>query len=406
MPKAEKKQTHVRLDLGLHPGQKEVWNSQARFRVVACGRQWGKSRLGSAIAFEGALKGKAVWWVAPDYPRAIIGWRLIKSLTRQIPGAEVKESEFLITFGSGGWLQVKGAHNEGALRGVTLDQLVVDEAAFMRAERWHSELRPTLAVREGSAVFISTFDGENFFYDLYLRGQDPEDSEWESWRKPSSENPYLDPAEVEEARRTTPRAEFEQEWLANPLVYVGAVFDGEDVEAAIGRAASYSPDLPSYAGLDWGYTNPTALEVCQEDVEGRVRWIDERLWTATELTARCEAIADICADYGVAMMATDAAGATENATLAAAFKRRGTPTTIKPVPFSKFKEAGISARRWYLESGMEAISQSCSHLGQDTKRYRYQENKEDVVKENDHTVDAATAFYATRSGRMVKGKAA
>lgn len=394
----------VRLNLSLHPGQDEVRRSKARFKVVACGRQWGKSRLGSAVAFERALRGQAVWWVAPDYPLATIGWNLLKSLARQLPGVAVKESERLINFPGGGWLQVKSAHSEGSLRGVTLDYLVIDEAAFIAASRWYSELRPTLAVKGGGALFISTFDGENYFFDLYGFGQDAEQTEWESWRKISTENPYFDIRELEEARKNTPKAEFEQEYLANPLSYVGAVFEGELIQSAIERGANVQPqsDLTKYAGLDWGYTGETAFEVCQEDAEGRISWIDERRWTATELNVRCERIAELCAEYGIEMIAADAAGATEIHTLAETLGRHGLKTTIQPVAFGKWKAAAISTRRWYLENALEAIGPGCKTLGRETKKYRYKEDSEDVIKEDDHGIDGTLAFYATRAGRMVR----
>lgn len=398
----------VRLKLDLHPGQREVRESEARFRVVACGRQWGKSRLGSAVAFEKALAGNAVWWVAPDANVAAIGWDLLKRLARQVPTVEIAESKRILRFPSGGWIQVKGAHNEGKLRGVTLDFLVLDEAAFIPSgDRWNSELRPTLAVRNGGALFISTFDGFNWFHDLYQLGQDPEVLEWESWRKPSTESPYFSLEELEQARRTTPRAEFEQEYLASPLSRVGAVFPGNEVQRAVeaGSSVEGRNDLSSYAGLDWGYAGETALEVCQEDAEGRVHWIDERRWTAVELNLRCAGIVECCKLYSIEMIAADAAGATENATLAVALKNAGLKTVIQPVPFNRYKGVGIQARRWYLQNGMEAMSPKCNGLISDTRNYHYKDGTEDVVKESDHTIDACTAWYATRARKLIHGRA-
>lgn len=48
----------------LHPGQRLVRDSGARFRALACGRRWGKSRLASALATEAALQGGSGGWVA------------------------------------------------------------------------------------------------------------------------------------------------------------------------------------------------------------------------------------------------------------------------------------------------------------------------------------------------------
>jgi hypothetical protein len=74
------------------------------------------------------------------------------------------------------------------------------------------------------------------------------------------------------------------------------------------------------------------------------------------------------------------------------------------VAFNKYKDSGIKARRWYLEQGLEDISPDCPELIRTTKRYRYKEEtqKEEVVKEDDHPVDAATAFYASRRTSLVE----
>lgn len=394
----------VKFNLPLHPGQRSVARHPARFKVVGCGRQWGKTRLGAPLGIRAAAEGKWGWWIAPDFPLSKVAWRILKMLAEQFGDlANILEAEKRIEFVSGGFIEVKSAHSDASLRSATLDFLILDEAAFTPAERWTSELRATIAVRRGWALFLSTFNGENWFYDIYQRGQSEEHPNWMSWRHKSIENPHFTEEELEEARRTTPTAEFEQEYMANPLVYVGAVFPGEKVQAAIDRGGEWRPEFSTEAGLDWGYTNETAFEICQEDVEGRVTWVDERRWVATELNERCEAIATLCKQYSIKQIASDAAGATEIRTLAETLRRHGLKTRVLPVAFGKYKQAGINTRRWYLEADSENIGSKCQKLAAETKRYKYKENSEDVIKKDDHGVDACTAFYATRAGRMMRG---
>lgn len=402
-PPQNKRRTRVKLGLKLHSGQREVYESDARFRVVACGRQWGKSRLGSVIAFETALKGGQVWWIAPTADIAKIGWDLLKGLARQLPTVKINETTRVISFGGRGWVQVKGAHLPGKLRGRTLDLVIMDEAAFIpTAARWNSELRPTLSIKQGKGLFLSTFDGENWFYDLYQQGQDAAVEDWESWRFVSTENPYFTQEELEVARATTPPAEFEQEYMANPLVYVGAVFKGEDVQRAWerGQLDTWRDDISTYAGLDWGH-NTTAFEVCQEDAEDRVHWLQERIWHAVELNERCAEITEICRERNVEVVYADAAGASEIVTLDGYLRRAGLNTMIQPIPFNKYKDDGIMTRQYYLERGLEAIGPGCPKLLKDSKRYHYKEGTDLVVKEEDHTVDSATAFYAWRRDVLI-----
>ena len=375
--------------------------------MVACGRQWGKTRYAAVWALKKAVAGEVGWWVAPDAIVADVGWDEIKPLAAQVPGAVIKDSyPRTVTFPSGGWLQIKGAHLPGKLRGRTLDFIVGDEWAFVNdgGKRWNSELRPTLAVKQGEALFISTFDGENHFYDLYELGQDDNEPDWESWRKPSIENPYFPLEELELARRTTPQAQFEQEYMANPLVYVGAVFPGEKVQQATERVPEIRPELSKFAGLDWGYTNATAFEVCQEDAEGRITWFEERLWVSTQLETRVGAMVESCRRNKIEVVYADLAGKDGNAMLAAHLEDEGLPTVVVEVPFNKYKTHGIEARRWFLEQDLETMSPAVPELIRTTKRYRYKEGTEDPLKEDDHPVDAATAFYASRRGALVEDR--
>lgn len=405
----------------LHAGQRAIAQSRSRFRVVACGRQWGKTRLGCPLGLYYAMLGERGFWVAPDYKRANIGWRILKQLAEQIPAqfVTIREADRRIeitTDTRSGWVEVRSAHVPGQLRAETLDFAIVDEAAFLERQRWDQELRPTLAVRKGWALFLSTFQGENYFYNLYELGMSDEFPDWQSWRHPSVDNPFIDVDEVELARRTTPAAEFAQEWEASPLVYVGAVFDGETVQAAIeaGANARYDPEQETYLGIDWGYTNPTVVLVSQEHAtSGEITWIDEHTWHSTQLETRIERIVGMVRKYRVLGVYADAAGKDENVALAAAIVSAGgrDPIIAKcegvvQVRFNKWKDTGIKTRRWYLEQGLERIGPKCSELARTSKRYHYKEAKdgkqtEDVDKVDDHHVDAATAFYASRRGVVI-----
>src|SRR5512139_3813238 len=58
--------------------QRKIALCPARFKVVACGRRWGKTTLGLAMAVNHALRGHRVWWVAPTYLLAFHPWVAFK----------------------------------------------------------------------------------------------------------------------------------------------------------------------------------------------------------------------------------------------------------------------------------------------------------------------------------------
>jgi len=224
---------------GFHSGQAEVATSPARFRVLVCGRRWGKTMLACALSIHQALEGKRGFWVAPTYKHTGPGWRTLQEMGRAIPGAEVRLVDKRITLPGGGWLEVRTAGHPGGLRSEGLDFVVYDECAYGTEESWTSELRPALTDRKGSALFITTPKGRNnWVHRIFSRGISG-DPDWQAWRFPSATNPYLDPAEIESARQDMPAAVFDQEYLAEFNDAGASPFDPADIDAM----------LVSWAGL-------------------------------------------------------------------------------------------------------------------------------------------------------------
>lgn len=234
----------------LHIGQQRVANDPVRFRVLAAGRRWGKTRLGSALCTKVALEGGRAWWVGPSYPVANVGWRMIKRLANQIPGAEIRIVERLVVMPNGGEVQVRSADNPDSLRGEGLNFAVLDECAFMKEDAWQEALRPALSDRRGRAMFISTPKGRNWFWRLWQRCQDSAQDEWQGWQLPTSDNPFIADSEIEAARQSLPERIFEQEYNAQFLEDAGGVFRRVMEAATANPLTAPLPDRFYVAGVD------------------------------------------------------------------------------------------------------------------------------------------------------------
>lgn len=388
-----------RFELEMHPAQQEIFQNPARFKVVAAGRRFGKTILGSAeILVAATAKPDAnVWWVAPSHAQTRIAMRQI---ARVVPAEhrEINRTLGEIYLSNGGRIALKSAERPDNLRGEGLDLVVVDEAAFVPRDAWTQAIRPALSDRQGKALLISTFDGENWFWDLYRDAIDPENTEWEGWKLPTSANPYIPAEEIEEARRNLPKEVFGQEYLASPLAFHGAVFDAESLELGWdkGKSVVKPPNAAVEGGIDWGHRE-TAFMLNFQTPNGDVVWFEEHVYKKIELTERCEDIARICVQHNVQTLYTDAAGPTENYALGKILDR--TPncrTVIQPIPFNVWKMPSIMARNFYLENEREVLAPGVRQFYADSKAYRYDEAGEKPLKGKDHTVDAATAFYASR----------
>ena len=236
----------------LHIGQRRVADDPSRFKVMACGRRWGKSRLGAALCVKTALEGGRAWWTAPSYPMSQVGWRLIQQLGRQMPGSKIKLVDRIVGMPGGGSVQVRSADNPDSLRGEGLDFVVLDECAFMKEDAWTHAIRPALSDRQGEAMFISTPKGRNWFFRLYQRGQDKLNEEWASWHFPTSDNPYIPDDEIEAARKGIPERIYNQEYLALFLDDAGGVFR-RVMEATTATIQDEAVEGHQYSmGVDWG----------------------------------------------------------------------------------------------------------------------------------------------------------
>jgi predicted phage terminase large subunit-like protein len=208
------------LEAQFHEGQIEVIENPARFKVLAAGRRWGKTRLGVSKCLQVGLQGGRAWWVAPTYPMAMEGWRPLRRMAYEIPGAEVSQVDKEVRLTGGGLIQVRSADDPQRLRGAGLDFLVMDEAAFIKPDAWEV-LRPALADRRGGALFISTPKGiDNWFHRLY----DEPGEGWATFQFPTTANPYIDPDEVEAARPELGSLIFAQEYEAQFVTMGGTMF--------------------------------------------------------------------------------------------------------------------------------------------------------------------------------------
>jgi len=217
------------ITVELHPAQMEIFKSTARFKVVAAGRRFGKSRLAAWVLLMEGLKSKDkdVFYVAPTFQQAKdIMWGTLKELGEGLIKS-THENTATITLINDRKIYLKGSDRPDTLRGVGLRYVVLDEYASMKPSVWELILRPTLADVKGSALFIGTPDGKNHFYDLWLQAGKEDYPEWEQFSYNSTDNPLLDPEEIEAARQSMSSQAFRQEFEASFESFNGGIFKEE-----------------------------------------------------------------------------------------------------------------------------------------------------------------------------------
>ena len=209
----------------LHEGQLTIVNNAKRYNVVACGRRFGKTVLGIDRIVRKPLEGFPAAWFAPTYKMMLEVWREVARMTKPI-ATKQNASEFRIELNTGGVIEFWSLDNPDAARGRKYAEVVVDEAAMIRhlEEAWINVLLPTLIDYSGSAWFLSTPRGPNFYQELFSWGSSESRPDWAAWQMPTWANPHIKAAEIEAMREQMTPIAFQQEIEAKFL---------DDVEGAL-----------------------------------------------------------------------------------------------------------------------------------------------------------------------------
>ena len=250
-----------------HPAQKQVLDCDKRFIVMMAGRRFGKSLISQTISIETAVNKKRVAYITPTYQ---LGKIFFKEIVDLLP-LEIyskNESDLVITFITGGSIRFFTGERLDNLRGLKFHLAVIDEASFIPnlEDGWLNSIRPTLTDYKGKAIFLSTPKGKNYFFSLFSKAE----PDWQSFKFTTYDNPYIDPQEIDDARRQLPEVVFEQEYMANPAENAANPFGSQYIRNCIHPVTkmpvvAYGIDLAK--SVDW-----TVIVGLDED--GNVAYFD------------------------------------------------------------------------------------------------------------------------------------
>lgn len=196
------------------PHQLEAHEKRKRFSVLVWHRRSGKTVYAIIelilAALTAKLKRSRFGYVAPFHKQAkLVAWAYLTHYARLIPGTIVLEAELCVKFPNGAEIRLFGADNPDAFRGLYFDGVVLDEVADMKPNVWGEILRPSLADREGWALFIGTPKGVNLFSKTYYDAlQDPD---WFADLRRASETGAISEAELVLARKAMTSSQWAQE---------------------------------------------------------------------------------------------------------------------------------------------------------------------------------------------------
>lgn len=451
-----------------HLGQAEILNDNTRFQVVSAGRRFGKSDVGGHKLLPEAFlayyrrnelrernKRMEFWITGPEYSDAEKEFRVLWNRLSNLGVPFDKPGTYNDPLGGNmhislweGRFQVHGksAKHPETLVGEGLHGVIVAEAAKVKERVWTKFLRPTLNDFQGWALLSSTPEGKNWFYDAYMRGLNPAQRAWRSWRKPAWHNPHVYPGSATDSQIETIRwmisqnidiseafiaamginpeivqlildlteETFKQEIAADFSEFVGRVFKQFDEDVHV-TSLKYNPEWKTYAAVDYGFTNPNVWLLIQEDPFGNFIHVLGEVYEpglspaefADEILRR-----NLCPANTIAFF-PDPASPGDTRILEDRLRVRsrghtGGPINLRldairqalKVPF----QPGDKLRRPRI-----MFDVSCRETIRDMTSYRYPETKaeqgmarEAPMKKDDHAPEALGRYFAGRFGTAAK----
>ncbi len=162
-----------------HAGQRDLHQNSTRFKVVRCGRRWGKTMLGGHematralipspfLKMRGIIAPTMGWVVGPNYTDTEKEFRIIYDDLRKL-GLDKTALRFVnngasgdmhLRLENGAEIIGKSAQHPEKLVGEGLDWVMMVEAGRHKRKTWSEYLRPALSDKRGIAVFSGVPEG-------------------------------------------------------------------------------------------------------------------------------------------------------------------------------------------------------------------------------------------------------
>lgn len=402
-----------------HKNQEKILKDNKRFKVIVCGRRFGKTTYAINYLIEEALinKGTQYFYIAPTYRQAkMIAWdmlvRSFNMLPKELQG-KLNESELYCTVGNGSRIDIKGADNPDALRGVGLDGAVLDEYADMKKNVFGEIIEPALLDKAGWCHFIGTPRGFNHFHELYTWAQDEED--YSTYHFTSYDNPLLPSKEIDRIRRKVSDDTFAQEYLADFRKHEGLIYKDFDRATHVIDPFVIPVGWLRYGAMDFGATNPTVHLWIAVDKDENIYVYDEYYQRERTVESHANVIKTKTNNMPMSAVWGDPAGTQEMMDYAS----HGiyvSPAVKIHTGEKGWVRAGIDRITSLLKLSPVTgkpkifIFKTCKEVIREMERYQWTEqsvqakdelNEKDVpLKANDHAMDAlryfVVSYYASK----------
>ena len=192
--------------------------------------------------------------------------------------ASKNSSEMMLKLKTGSIYCVMGldGKNSQRARGMNPRFVILSEYAFMDPESWYT-LEPRITQNNGTAVFLSTPNGQNHFYSLYNYAKSNPKEYFSSFLT-IEDTKTVATSHIENLRREgVPEDFIQQEYYCSFTRGAEGSYYGKQIQKARDEdritSLSVNPSLPVYTAWDIGVGDSTAIWIFQHLDNGKVNFV-------------------------------------------------------------------------------------------------------------------------------------
>jgi hypothetical protein len=296
----------IELPYSPHPTQEIVHQSKAKWKVLECGRGWGKDRLGHAEVY----RRYAEWYndpfpeylmpalnfmiLGPTFGAVTQNWIELKEFSRPLGDAglvkQIKEDEKKVILylpnDNECIIEVCSADRPESLLGRGLDLLHVTECDDISDIVFNSYVRPMLrrADRKGYAIFAGTPRREESWMSTLAKEGQKGNGEIEYFHFTSFDNPYADHEAILRDMETMPNYIARMEYYAERMADVQSAF--QNISACIQGIPEQPIENHQYVvGIDLGRSIDYTVQIAMDKATRRAvafERFDDKSWEVQE----------------------------------------------------------------------------------------------------------------------------
>lgn len=370
------------IEVKLFEYQQKAFLSERRFIGLIAGTGGGKTFFGPIWLLEEVKKYPEDYFfvIAPTFPlfqRTTLP-EFRKRFDRHIGGVYFEQKK-RYELNTGGIIYFGSADNPDSLEGGQVRAAWVDEAGQIKLASWQAVLR-RLGIKMGRCLLTTTPYGLNWLYKDFYQRWKKGDPDYDVIQFESIENPYYPKAEFERAKRTLDSRIFDMRYRGLFRKLSGLIYPDFTQENIVTKPFDIPKEWTVFGGIDFGWNNPFVALKLAIDKDDNIYIFDEYCQAGRYLKDHAEYLKKEITYYADPSAKQDI-------------------EELKSLGFNL--KSGVSD----VDRGIETVGSlikekklkvfiTCKNFLDEIETY-HRDEKDKVVKKDDHCMDSAKYAVAT-----------